>query len=427
MMKSLFVKQFVDEGLGNSSYLIASEETGLAAVIDPQRDVDKYLQTADGLGLRLAYALDTHLHADFVSGAHELAHHFNHHDEHDHFHIGASADAQAEFQHIGLHEGDRLSLGNLAIGVIATPGHTPEHISFGVFAEKGEQPGTLFSGGSLIVGGTGRPDLLGHEHATPLAHDLFHTLHDKLAYLPDDVRVYPTHGAGSFCNTTSTGARFTTIGQERQNNPFFQIQDEEEFVRRALTGLSSYPTYYRSMRAVNKKGARILGGIPVLGPLSPLAVQSHLATGTAVIDIRSAAQFAAGHITGSYGIPLATPLLTWAGWVIPFGKPIILLADSAAARQEAVRQLIRIGYDDLPGYVDGGLEAWQDAGLAVTRWQSVNAPTCIIGGIVTMLHCYWTCGRAMNGQKATSLARTMWRQEGYLSRRKRYRLTAVPW
>ena len=374
-MKSLFVKQFVDESLGNSSYLIASEETGAAAIIDPQRDIDKYVKTAEGLGLKLAYALDTHLHADFVSGAHELAHHLGLNHSH-HFQIGASATVNAEFEHMALHEGDRLSLGNLSIGVITTPGHTPEHISFGIFGEKDETPRALFSGGSLIVGGTGRPDLLGHEHTTSLAHDLYHTIHKKIALLPDDVVVYPTHGAGSFCNTTSSGARFTTIGQERASNPFLQIQDEDEFVNCAITNLSSYPTYYRNMRAVNKKGGRILGsmGTPALKALSVHEVQEQIEAGAVVVDIRDADCFLDGHIEGSYGIPLVTPLVTWAGWVIPFGTPIILVAVTPAELREATRQLIRVGYDDLRGYLDGGIKAWQESGLPLVSTKSVNAP-----------------------------------------------------
>lgn len=372
-MKSLFIKQFVDEGLGNSSYLIASKETGIAAVIDPQRDVDKYLKTADGLGLKLTYALDTHLHADFVSGAHELAHHLGLKHDHHHFQIGASATADAEFEHVALHEGDKLSLGDLSVGVIATPGHTPEHISFGVFGEKDETPKTLFSGGSLIVGGTGRPDLLGHEHTIPLAHNLYNTIHKKLALLPDDVVVYPTHGAGSFCNTSSSGARFTTIGQERANNPYLQISNEEEFVKHATTGLSSYPTYYGNMRPVNRKGGRILGGVPTLEALSPKQVQGQVKAGAVVVDIRDTRYFLESHIEGSYGIPLITPLITWAGWVIPFGSPIVLIADSPAEREEATRQLIRIGYDDLRGYLEGGVKAWQDSGLPLTSTKTVHA------------------------------------------------------
>lgn len=375
-MKSLYVKQFVDEGIGNSSYLIASEETGIAAVIDPQRDVDKYVKTAEGLGLKLRYALDTHMHADFVSGAHELAHHLGIAHDHHHFEIGASASGHADFEHISLHEGDKLSLGNLNIGVIETPGHTPEHIAFGVFGENDKTPQTLFSGGSLIVGGTGRPDLLGHEHTIPLAHSLYNTIHKKLALLPDDVVVYPTHGAGSFCNTTNSSARFTTIGQERASNPFLQLPNEEDFIKRATTGLSSYPTYYRNMRPVNKKGGRILGnmGVPVIEPLTPAKAQEQVKAGAVFVDVRDTSSYLEAHIEGSYGIPLVTPLIVWAGWVIPFGAKIVLIANHPAERMEATRQLVRIGYDDIVGYLDGGVEAWQSHGLPVTSTRHISAP-----------------------------------------------------
>jgi hydroxyacylglutathione hydrolase len=308
-----------------------------------------------------------------VSGAHELAHHLGLKHDHPHFQIGASATANAEFEHVALREGDKLSLGNLSVGVIATPGHTPEHISFGIFGEKDETPKVLFSGGSLIVGGTGRPDLLGHEHTIPLAHNLYNTIHKKLALLPDDVVVYPTHGAGSFCNTSSSGARFTTIGQERLSNPYLQISDEEEFVQRATTGLSSYPTYYGNMRPINKKGGRILGGVPTVEALSPKQAQAQIKAGAVVVDIRDSAHFLQGHIEGSYGIPLVTPLITWAGWVIPFGTQIVLIADSPAEREEATRQLIRIGYDDLRGYLEGGVNAWQASGQLLTSTKTVNA------------------------------------------------------
>ena len=356
----MFVKQFVDEGLGNASYLVASEETGLAVAIDPQRDVDRYIQVAEGLGLRLAYALDTHLHADFVSGARELAAQAG-------VQIGASAEAELAFEHLPLKEGDTISLGDLTVEVLATPGHTPEHISFTVSKAEGAKPLALFSGGALIVGGAARTDLLGHDLSEPLARKLYRTIHHKLLRFPDEVTVYPTHGAGSFCAAPSTAERVTTIGRERQRNPLVQADSEETFVRLALSDLPSYPTYYRYMRPINQRGPRVLGGVPVLTPLSPEAVHQQMTQGVAVIDTRPPRAFAAGHIPGAYGIPLAAPLITWAGWVVPFGTPIILIADEPAQREEAVRQLIRIGYEDLRGFLDGGMEAWEAADLPVSR------------------------------------------------------------
>jgi hydroxyacylglutathione hydrolase len=368
-MSSLYVKQFVDASLGNSSYLVASTETGLAAVIDPQRDIDRYVRAAEGLGLQLAFALDTHLHADFVSGARELAAQSN-----GAFRIGASAQARVGFEHLPLSEGDTLSLGDVSIGVLTTPGHTPEHISFTAAPIGSPAPHALFSGGALIVGGAGRTDLLGHDLSEPLAQQLYHTLHHKLLHLPDQVTVYPTHGAGSFCNAPASPERVTTIGRERSTNRLAQINSEEEFVRAALSDLPSYPTYYRYMRAVNRNGPRVLGGVPGLKPLPPEDVCHLSKNGAVVIDVRSPREFAAGHIPDSYGVPLIAPLNTWVGWVVPFGLPLILVADDPLQREEAVRELIRIGYDDLLGYLDGGIAAWEAAGAPVRRTPLINVP-----------------------------------------------------
>lgn len=367
----IIIRPFVDDGLGNSSYLIASAGTGLAAVIDPQRDVDRYLQVADGLGLRLSYALDTHLHADFVSGARELGARAT-----GDFSIGASAGAGLDFDHLPLAEGDTLSLGDISISVLATPGHTPEHISFSIVTDGSTTPDSIFTGGALIVGGAARTDLLGPDLSEPLARRLYHTLHDKLLRFPDEVRIYPTHGGGSFCAAPTSKERATTVGRERQTNRLIQALSEEEFIRAALSGLPSYPVYYRYMRDVNRKGARILGDVPRLDPLSPQRIRQSMENGVAVIDIRPPREFAAGHVPGSYGIPLVSPVNTWTGWVVPFGSPIILVAGDPAKREEAVRQLIRIGYDDLRGYLDGGIEAWRAAGLPTAL-----TPVIDVGGL----------------------------------------------
>jgi hydroxyacylglutathione hydrolase len=352
----MLVKQFVDEGLGNSSYLIGSDATGLAAVIDPQRDVDRYLQVAEGLGLRLAYALDTHLHNDFISGARELAAQRG-------LIVGASAEAQLEFEHQPLQAGALLSLGDVTIGVLATPGHTPEHVSFTATPIGQSIPTAIFTGGALIVGGAARTDLLGPDLTERLSRQLYHTLHDQLLRLPDEVLVYPTHGAGSFCSAPVSAERSTTIGRERHWNTLLQAASEEEFMAQALRNLPDYPTYFRHMRPINQRGPRVLNGLPVLEPLSPESVQRQMTQGVAVIDARPAHEFLAGHLPGSYGIPLGAPLITWAGWVVPFDTPIILIAENPIEREEAVRQLIRIGYDDLRGYLDGGVAAWIAAGL----------------------------------------------------------------
>ncbi len=356
----MLIKPFVDEGLGNSSYLVASEETGRAVVIDPQRDVDRYWQVAEGLGLKLTNAVETHLHADFVSGLRELAARYG-------VSIGASAEAKLAFDHLPLGEGDTISLGNLTLGVLATPGHTPEHISFALVESGQASPSAIFTGGALIVGGAARTDLLGHHLTEALTRLLYHTIQDKLLPLPDHVSVYPTHGAGSFCNAPSSPDRVTTIGRERQWNPLARARSEKEFAVQALGNLPSYPTYFGYLRAVNQLRTKVLPGLPILEPLSPKVVHEQMAQGVAVVDTRAPSEFAAGHIPNAYAIPLATPLSTWAGWVVPFGTPIILIVDNPVAREEAVRQLIRIGYDDLRGYLDGGIETWKGEGFPINR------------------------------------------------------------
>jgi hydroxyacylglutathione hydrolase len=250
---------------------------------------------------------------------------------------------------------------------MATPGHTPEHISYLARQVDGGRVAAVFSGGALVVGGAARTDLLGPEHTERLTRQLYHTLHDRLLTLPDDVAVYPTHGAGSLCAAPTSSVRTTTVGQERRHNRLVQARTEAEFATQALEDLPSYPAYFRYMRDINRQGPRVLGGLPVLAPLSVHSVQAAIDEGVAVLDMRSPQAFMADHIPGSYGIPLGAPLITWAGWVVPFGSPLILLADRAEDRIEAIRQLVRIGYDDLRGYLDGGVGAWQAARLPIEQ------------------------------------------------------------
>ncbi len=348
---SYFIEPFVDTGLGNSAYLIGSHETKKGVLIDPLRDVDRYLHAASQLGLTLTHVLDTHLHADFVSGNREIAHQTG-------AAIGASAEAKVGFDHKPLDEKSVIDLGAFQLRVMTTPGHTPEHISFLLVEPDGKTPSALFSGGALIVGGAARTDLLTPELTHPLASQLFHTIHYKLLKLPDEVNVYPTHGAGSFCVAPVSLERTSTIGHERKTNALALANNEEEFIKRSLTGLPLYPTYYKYMRGLNQRGARILGGVPVLKPLSAREVKSLMDEGVVVLDVRHQKAFGAGHVPHSFGIRVDAPLVVWAGWVIPFGSRIVLLGENAEERSEATRQLIRIGYDEIVGYLDGGIDSW---------------------------------------------------------------------
>jgi hydroxyacylglutathione hydrolase len=355
------VRQFVDPGLGNGAYLVISEHDRVAALIDPLRDVDQYQDAAQREGVRITHVCETHLHNDFLSGSRELASLTG-------ARIVASADAGLAFDHQPVRDGDVLALGELRLSVLATPGHTPEHVSYLVRdTTRPAEPPVLFSGGSLLVGAVARTDLLGHEHATGLAHQLYRTLHEKILPLGDNVVVYPTHGAGSFCTAAATAERTTTIGRERRTNLFLAQPAPAAFVERLLASMPSYPTYFSQLRALNRRGPRLLGRVPRLAPLSPAEVQARQARGEAVVDTRSIHDYARGHIPGVYHIELRPAFASWVGWVVPFGTPVVLVSETNQVHDDAVRQLLRIGYDDLPGYLDGGLEAWQGAGLPIER------------------------------------------------------------
>jgi hydroxyacylglutathione hydrolase len=355
------IRQFFDAGLGNSAHLIVSERAGLAALVDPLRDVDQYLDVARREGVQISHVFETHIHNDFVSGSRELASRTG-------AHIVASADAELEFEHQAVRDGDTISVGDVRFTVLATPGHTPEHVSFlaeDPIADTSEPP-VLLSGGSLLVGAVSRTDLLGHEHATGLAHQLYRSLHDKILPLGDEVVVYPTHGAGSFC-TADAGAGSTTIGRERRTNPLLAVPGPEAFATRLLASMPTYPTYFLSMRALNRRGPPVLGHVPRLARLTALEVQARQRRGEAVVDMRSVYDYARGHIPGVYHVELRPAFGSWVGWVVPLGTPVVLVSgESSELHHYAVRQLIRIGYDDLPGYLEG-MDGWERAGLPVER------------------------------------------------------------
>ena len=251
----MIVKQIRIESLGNSSYIVGSEQDKTCAIVDPARDVDLYIREARTLGLRIAYSLETHVHNDFISGSRELS-----------AQTGAEVCAGAAggllFDHRRLTPGDRIRFGEVSLEVVATPGHTPEHISFvATDGFRAGGPHAIFSGGALMVGGVARTDLLGEQVAPFLSRWFYRTIREELQRLDDDVVVYPTHGAGSFCLATpsSSEATITSIGQERASNPYFQAATESEFVELSLSALPAVPSYYRRMAGIKREGASYTG------------------------------------------------------------------------------------------------------------------------------------------------------------------------
>jgi hydroxyacylglutathione hydrolase len=356
------IRQFHDSGLGNNAHLLVSECDKVAVLIDPLRDADQYLTVVRSEGVRLTHVCETHIHNDFLSGSRELAAATG-------ARIVASADSELAFDHQPVRHGDTLEIGEIKLRILATPGHTPEHVSY--LAEDTSRPSdppVLFSGGSLLVDAVSRTDLLGHEHAVGLAQQLYRTLHERILPLGDNVLVYPTHGAGSFCTAAAAGeGSSTTIGRERLANPLLKLADPHTFGDRLLASMPSYPSYFDRMRAVNRRGPRVLGSVPRLAALSADEVDTRHQRGEAVVDMRSVHDYARGHIRGVYHVELRPAFASWVGWVVPFGTPVILVSDTTEVHEYAVRQLIRIGYEDLSGYLNGSMAAWERAGLPVER------------------------------------------------------------
>jgi len=352
----------VDEGLGNSSYLVDLGD-GRALAVDPSRDPSHYLAAAERAGLQIAFSAETHLHADFVSGSGELAA-FG-------AHVVAPAAGGLELPHKGLGDGDEIDLGGLRLRALATPGHTPEHVAYLLL--DGERPVALFSGGSLLVGAVARTDLIAPDRTEALARDLWRSLHERILTLPDDLPVYPTHGAGSFCSAPAGGERTTTIGREKRTNPLPAAPDEDAFVARLLAGLGSYPRYFLRMREVNRHGARLYGPEPpTLALLSADDVRRRISGGAVLVDARTVGAFAAGHVTGSLSNPLRPVFGTWLGWLVAPDRPIVFVLDDDQDRADLVRQARKVGFEDLPGELAGGFLGWQAAGLPTATIPTVE-------------------------------------------------------
>lgn len=360
----MFIRQFRLDGLGHLSTLVGDEEAGVAAVVDPRRDVDIYLETARRHGLRISHVFETHLHNDYVSGGRELV-----------AATGAEqligAGAELAYPHRPVRQGDIAAVGALEFQVEDTPGHTPEHVAYALAdTSRALEPSVLFSGGSLLVGAVGRTDLLGAENALPLARSMFHSLHDRILAHEDFVGVFPTHGAGSLCSTGIGSTLSSTIGFERRYNPLLQPTEFDAFARALLAGQPTVPRYFARMRPTNQAGPRVLGGMPGRVPVSLDATRRLLAAGGVLIDLRRPAEFAAGHGPGSLSIPAGSSFATWLGWIVEYDRPAVLILPTDGGRvdeawDDAIRQALRIGHESIAGFLDGGFATWIAAGLPV--------------------------------------------------------------
>jgi glyoxylase-like metal-dependent hydrolase (beta-lactamase superfamily II)/rhodanese-related sulfurtransferase len=346
----------VDEGLGNSAYLVDLGD-GRGLVVDASRDLRSVRATAEKRGVHVAYAVDTHLHADFLSGAIQLA-------ADDGAQVIASARGRREFPHLGLDDGDEVDVGGLRLRALSTPGHTDEHLAF--LLVDGRTPVGVFSGGSLIVGSAARTDLLGADRTEELTRAQYRSLH-RLTALGDDVVVWPTHGAGSFCSAPAGNRRTTTIGAEKASNPLLAAPDEDAFAAALLGSLGSYPRYFSRLGQLNRHGPDVLDAASAGGlvPLPVPTVEQLRASGAVVVDVRPVSDFSDAHIPGAVSIPLRPQFATWLGWLVPPDTPLIVVRNEDQDPEEVVWQAHKVGYDDLAGELAGGLKAWHEAGAAV--------------------------------------------------------------
>ena len=361
----MYLEQFFVEGLGHASYLIGSDTTKEALVVDPRRDVQIYAEAAHRRGLEIRYVLETHLHNDFVSGARQLASCLG--VEH-----VASSEAEISTEHHGVRDGEELHLGELVIRVLRTPGHTPEHVSYAVTdASRHERPFLVFSGGDLLVGAVGRPDLLGRELGERLAPQLYESLRDKILPLGDHVIVLPTHGNGSLCGRGISGTRTTTIGYERLANPMLQHASKESFVEAVLAGDPAIPAYYSRMRPTNQGGPEPFRA-PEPRPLPPDDVQHIAGHGAVVLDTRQNVAFGGAHVPEALNVPLGPMMATWVGWLVDPDAPLVLVLEREDDWSDITTTLMRVGYERFAGYLQLGMGSWVEHGLPIERVEQIS-------------------------------------------------------
>jgi len=362
----MFFKQFYLACLAHASYLIGSD--GEAAVVDPQRDVDEYLEEAGAQGLEIKYVIETHLHADFVSGHQEIA-----------ARTGAQIifgeKAGAEFEHRAVRDGEAINMGQVVLRFIETPGHTPEGICVLVTdTEAPDQPQKLLTGDTLFIGDVGRPDLAGGKGYTPqmMAEMMYDSLHGKILKLPDEVEVYPAHGAGSMCGRNMSKETSSTIGEQRNFNYALKPMSKEEFVMMMTADLPEAPVYFPRDAEINRSGARGLSELQPPKALTPQEVLEFQKQADVLLDIRSAADFGVAHVPGSVNIGLGGQFAMWAGSLIPLNAAIVLIADTGAQIDESVVRLARVGIENVKGYLEGSVQSWRDAGLPLETIPQVS-------------------------------------------------------
>jgi hydroxyacylglutathione hydrolase len=355
----MIIHQFFIPCIAHSSYLVAGDRT--CAIIDPSRDTGRYTDAARDMGLRITHILETHLHADFISGHLDLA-------EATGAMIAAPKSGNCEFPHTPLAEGDEIHLDDIRFSVIETAGHTPEHICYlATDTSRGETPVALFSGDTLFVGDVGRPDLF-PGRAEELANSLYDNLHKKIMTLPDECEVYPAHGMGSLCGRAMAAKRTSTVGYEKKYNYALRIRHRGRFVRALTSGMPAAPDHFARCSEINRAGPALMHSLGRPVPIEPDPFFNRMKEkDTLVLDVRSFAAFSGLHIPGSWYIDLSGNFATQAGWVLPPDREILLVVEGWRQAEAAVLELHRVGFDRIAGFLEGGIRVWGMSGLPTGR------------------------------------------------------------
>ncbi len=362
----MYFRQFYLGCLAHASYLIGSD--GVAAVVDPQRDVDQYLQEAYTHGLKIGYVIETHLHADFVSGHRELAARTG-------AEIVFGEKAVAAFTYHPVKDGDEIQIGSVVLRILATPGHTPESISICVIDQAAsDRPVKVLTGDTLFIGDVGRPDLVGAKGFTArqMAGLLYDSLHQKLLTLDDSVEVYPAHGAGSMCGRNISKETSSTIGEQRRFNYALQPMSREDFIRMMTTDLPEAPEYFSRDAEINRIGASTLGELPRPRAIPPQEVNKLLQQGYLILDVRNEAAFGAGHVPGALNIGLGGQFASWCGCLISPEAKVLIVADDELKVEEARTRLARVGIESVMGFLAGGMYSWNEAQLPISTVPQIS-------------------------------------------------------
>lgn len=356
-MEPVQLERFYLGCLAHASYMVGSE--GVAAIIDPQRDVDIYLAAAAGKGWKIEHIIETHVHADFVSGHRELAERCG-----ARIYLGAGSGAQ--FPHVAVQDGDQIQFGQCCLRFLQTPGHTLESICILMNdRSQPDRPGAVFTGDTLFIGDVGRPDLSGSHTPQQLAAILYQSLHEKLLTLPDDTQIFPAHGAGSLCGRQMSTESSSTIGKQRQSNYALLAGTSEEFVHLLTDNLPAAPEYFAQEVDINRRGAAPMAQLPALTAFTAGEVLRLQQEGAVVVDTRPGTQFAAAHVPGSIHIALTGQYASWAARILGLSTPLIIVGEDPEHVRESQLRLARVGLESVAGYLADGVAGWVKSGYAL--------------------------------------------------------------